>query len=36
MKERVIDASYDPVAWLGRKIGRRHKATPSEAAAHGG
>jgi succinate dehydrogenase / fumarate reductase iron-sulfur subunit len=36
MKERVIDASYDPVAWLGRKIARRHKATPTEAAAHGG
>ena len=23
LKERVVDASYDPVAWLGRKILRR-------------
>jgi succinate dehydrogenase / fumarate reductase iron-sulfur subunit len=36
MKERVVDAAYDPVAWLGRKILRRQKASPSEAAAHGG
>ena len=36
MKERVVDSSYDPVAWLGRKILRRQKASPSEAAAHGG
>jgi succinate dehydrogenase / fumarate reductase, iron-sulfur subunit len=35
MKERVVDASYDPVAWLGRKILRRHKRTPSEASAAG-
>jgi len=34
MKERVVDASYDPVAWLGRKILRRQKASPGEAAAH--
>jgi succinate dehydrogenase / fumarate reductase iron-sulfur subunit len=34
MKERVVDAHYDPVAWLGRKILRRHKASPSEAIAH--
>ncbi len=32
MKERVVDASYDPVAWLGRKIMRRTKRTPTEAA----
>jgi hypothetical protein len=31
----VVDASYDPVAWLGRKILRRQKASPGEAAAHG-
>ncbi len=35
LKERVVDASYDPVAWLGRKILRRRKASPSEAATHG-
>jgi succinate dehydrogenase / fumarate reductase iron-sulfur subunit len=23
LKERVVDARYDPIAWLGRKIGRR-------------
>ena len=23
LKERVVDASYDPIAWLGRKILRR-------------
>jgi succinate dehydrogenase / fumarate reductase, iron-sulfur subunit len=34
LKERVVDAAYDPVAWLGRKILRRSKASPSEAAAH--
>ncbi|HMD44610.1 MAG TPA: succinate dehydrogenase/fumarate reductase iron-sulfur subunit [Acidimicrobiales bacterium] len=31
MKERVVDASYDPVAWLGRKVLGRKKATPAEA-----
>ena len=31
MKERVVDASYDPVAWLGRKILRRKRLTPEEA-----
>jgi succinate dehydrogenase / fumarate reductase iron-sulfur subunit len=35
MKERVIDASYDPVAWLGRKILRRKKRSPEEASAAG-
>ena len=25
LKERVVDASYDPVAWLGRKILNRKK-----------
>lgn len=32
LKERVVDASYDPVAWLGRKILRRTKRSPEEAA----
>jgi succinate dehydrogenase / fumarate reductase iron-sulfur subunit len=32
LKERVVDASYDPVAWLGRKILRRTKRTAAEAA----
>ena len=32
LKERVVDASYDPVAWLGRKIRHRKKSTPTEAA----
>ena len=32
LKERVVDASYDPVAWLGRKILNRTKRTPAEAA----
>jgi succinate dehydrogenase / fumarate reductase, iron-sulfur subunit len=34
LKERVVDSSYDPVAWLGRKILRRKKATPDEAEQH--
>jgi succinate dehydrogenase / fumarate reductase iron-sulfur subunit len=33
MKERVVDASYDPVGWLGRKILRRQKTSAEEAAA---
>jgi hypothetical protein len=33
LKERVVDASYDPVAWLGRKIRNRTKKTPAEAGA---
>ncbi len=33
LKERVVDASYDPVGWLGRKILRRHKMSAEEAAA---
>ncbi len=32
LKERVVDAHYDPVAWLGRKILRRPKRTAAEAA----
>ena len=28
MKERVVGARYDPVAWLGRKITRRSKSAP--------
>jgi succinate dehydrogenase / fumarate reductase iron-sulfur subunit len=32
LKERVVDADYDPVAWLGRKIRRRTKKTAAEAA----
>jgi succinate dehydrogenase / fumarate reductase iron-sulfur subunit len=31
MKERVVDASYDPLGWLGRKILRRTKKTADEA-----
>ena len=33
LKERVVDSSYDPVAWLGRKILRRTKRTAAAAAA---
>lgn len=33
LKERVVDSSYDPVAWLGRKILRRTKRSAVEAAA---
>ncbi len=33
LKERVVDASYDPVAWLGRKILNRTKRSPAEASA---
>jgi succinate dehydrogenase / fumarate reductase iron-sulfur subunit len=33
LKERVVDASYDPIAWLGRKIRNRTKGTAAEAAA---
>jgi succinate dehydrogenase / fumarate reductase iron-sulfur subunit len=32
LKERIVDAHYDPVAWLGRKIRRKPK-TSAEAAA---
>jgi succinate dehydrogenase / fumarate reductase iron-sulfur subunit len=32
LKERVVGASYDPVAWLGRKITRRTKKSATEAA----
>ena len=32
LKERVVDSSYDPVAWLGRKILRRTKKSAAEAA----
>jgi succinate dehydrogenase / fumarate reductase iron-sulfur subunit len=32
LKERVVDADYDPVAWLGRKIMRRQKKSATEAA----
>jgi succinate dehydrogenase / fumarate reductase, iron-sulfur subunit len=32
LKERVVDADFDPVAWLGRKILRRTKRTSEEAA----
>ncbi len=35
LKERVVDASYDPVGWLGRKILRRAKKSPEEASAGG-
>ena len=33
LKERVVDAAYDPVAWLGRKILRRSKRSAAEALA---
>jgi len=33
LKERVVDAKYDPVAWLGRKIRNRSKRTADEAGA---
>jgi succinate dehydrogenase / fumarate reductase iron-sulfur subunit len=33
LKERVVDGSYDPVAWLGRKILRRVKRSAADAAA---
>ena len=33
MKERVVDAHYDPVGWLGRKVMKRTKKTAEEAAA---
>jgi len=32
LKERVVDAHYDPVAWLGRKIRRKTKTSAAEAA----
>jgi succinate dehydrogenase / fumarate reductase iron-sulfur subunit len=32
LKERVVDAHYDPVAWLGRKIRRKTKTSATEAA----
>jgi succinate dehydrogenase / fumarate reductase iron-sulfur subunit len=31
LKERVVDADFDPVAWLGRKILKRTKRTAAEA-----
>jgi succinate dehydrogenase / fumarate reductase iron-sulfur subunit len=33
LKERVVDSSYDPLAWLGRKILNRTKRSPAEASA---
>ncbi len=36
LKERVVDASYDPVGWLGRKILRRAKRSAEEAGAGAG
>jgi succinate dehydrogenase / fumarate reductase iron-sulfur subunit len=30
MKERVVDRKYDPLVWLGSKIGRREGAAPIE------
>jgi succinate dehydrogenase / fumarate reductase iron-sulfur subunit len=32
LKERVVDASYDPIAWLGRKILGRTKRSAAQAA----
>jgi succinate dehydrogenase / fumarate reductase iron-sulfur subunit len=34
MKERVVDARYDPIAWLGRKILGRSKQSAADAASH--
>ncbi|MCL4445808.1 MAG: succinate dehydrogenase/fumarate reductase iron-sulfur subunit [Actinobacteria bacterium] len=31
LKERVVDAAYDPIAWLGRKVRQKRKLTPEEA-----
>ncbi|MGA2211591.1 MAG: succinate dehydrogenase/fumarate reductase iron-sulfur subunit, partial [Acidimicrobiales bacterium] len=37
LKERVVDARYDPIAWLGRKILSRPGPLPAaEAAKHTG
>jgi succinate dehydrogenase / fumarate reductase iron-sulfur subunit len=33
LKERVVDSSYDPLAWLGRKILKRTKRSAAEASA---
>ncbi|HUY30131.1 MAG TPA: succinate dehydrogenase/fumarate reductase iron-sulfur subunit [Acidimicrobiales bacterium] len=33
LKERVVDARYDPIAWLGRKIRRRPSPTPAHVTA---
>jgi succinate dehydrogenase / fumarate reductase iron-sulfur subunit len=33
LKERVVDARYDPIAWLGRTILRRARPTPAAAVA---
>ena len=33
LKERVVDARYDPVAWLGRKLLRRRPPAPAAAVA---
>ena len=33
LKERVVDAKYDPVAWLGRKIRNRSRRSADDAAA---
>ncbi len=32
LKERVVDASYDPIAWIGRKITRRPAPLPASEA----
>jgi succinate dehydrogenase / fumarate reductase iron-sulfur subunit len=31
LKERIVDAHYDPVAWLGRKIRRKPKTSAVDA-----
>ncbi|HVB05685.1 MAG TPA: succinate dehydrogenase/fumarate reductase iron-sulfur subunit [Acidimicrobiales bacterium] len=33
LKERVVDAKYDPVAWLGRKLRKRPEPMPAATAA---
>ena len=35
LKERVVDASYDPIAWLGRTIRRRTRYPVSDTAKYG-
>ncbi len=32
LKERVVDAHYDPIAWLGRSIRRKKKTSAADAA----
>ena len=36
MKERVVDKKYDPLVWLGAKIGLRNKDTEARVPAKQG